>query len=59
MINKKSKKQKAIKLLISFFWYITKAMLMVIWWACTSILPIAILFFEFARMFKSDAERLD
>ena len=47
------------KLLLSFTWYITKSMLMTIWWACTSILPIVILFFEFARYFKGDAERMD
>jgi hypothetical protein len=34
-------------------------MLMAIWWVCTSILPIAILFFEFARMFKGDVTRMD
>lgn len=47
------------KLLVSLAWYITKALLMAIWWACTSALPIVILFFEFARYFKSDAERMD
>ena len=50
---------RLIKALTSLTWYTTKPMLMVIWWACTSILPLAILFFEFARMFKGDAERLD
>jgi hypothetical protein len=47
------------KLLVSLAWYITKALLMAVWWACTSILPIAILFFEFARMFKGDVTRMD
>jgi hypothetical protein len=48
-----------IKLLASFIWYTTKAVLMAIWWACTSMLPFVIFFFEFARYFKSDAERMD
>jgi len=50
---------KIIKVFLSLTWYTTKSLLMVIWCVCTSIIPIAILFFEFARLFKSDAERLD